>query len=141
MDKLIKLIDPFRDHWIIYYDDESHEFDHKPTMDEIKEVVINYYNEICDDEILKNYEFKGIPVWLSEENKFNYTMEYILNKINDGKFLPTVFKLGTDDNPEYYPFNNMAELEEFTLGALTHIRSTLTKYWNIKTKIDFSQYE
>lgn len=58
------------------------EFLYKPSIDEIKELIFNWYNNIIDSKILSDFiwEYNGVsyPVWLSSENQFNYKAIYDL---------------------------------------------------------------
>jgi hypothetical protein len=116
-------------------------FKSKPSLIDIKKVIIDYYNAECDKEILSGLQFENNLVWLTSENQFNYkaSWDFALNK--DGINLPVVFKLGTDDEPVYRSFNTIEDLDTFMITVMNHIQTTLQKYWTIKDNIDWTKYE
>lgn len=119
----------------------EHEFLHKPTMSEVKEVVLAGYNETIDETILSGFTWNGMLVWLSEENRFNYKAAYDLAVQTGGMNLPIVFKFGTTEEPKYHTFATVDELTEFYLAAMKHINDTLAAGWVLKDSIDWSEYE
>ena len=116
------------------------EFDHCPTDEEIKSLVIGWYNEQIDNAILMGMTYNGVQVWLSQENQFNYKAAYDLAIQTAGKTLPVVFKLGTDEKPVYKQFTTLNELSNFYNQAMTYIQNTLAKGWRTKDSIDFTKY-
>ena len=117
------------------------EFNHKPTIKEIKEVVINSYNREIDDKILKGFVWNDMHVWLSSENQFNYKAAYDLAVQTEGESLPVTFKFGSTIEPVYYTFTNLDELKQFYMAAITYINATLADGWVKKDSIDWSVYE
>ena len=117
------------------------EFDHKPTIDEIKEVILAWHNEQIDGKILSGFEWRGNSVWLSTENQFNYKAAYDLAVQSNGSSLPVTFKFGTTEQPTYYQFDNLTDLSDFYLSAMAYINGTLADGWRTKDAIDWSQWE
>lgn len=109
----------------------------------IKNLIINYYNSLCDKEILSGFTYEDVPVWLSTENQTNFKAAYDLAVQMQGEngTLPLKFKFGTDKEPVYRVFDNLPELTQFYTSAIGYIRSTLEKYWDIKDEINWSKYE
>nr|MDC2385044.1 hypothetical protein [Bacteroides ovatus] len=57
-----------------------------------------------------------------------------------GENLPVTFKLGEEDNPTFYEFASMQQLQEFYTGAVKHIQETQKEGWALKKAIDWSVY-
>lgn len=114
---------------------------HKPTLEEVKKIVLNGYNEKIDEQIVSGFVWKGMSVWLSSENQFNYKAAYDLAVMSQGKTLPSVFKFGTTDEPVYYTFSTLEDLSDFYLSAMAYINKCLVDGWKEKDNIDWSAYE
>ena len=115
-------------------------FSHKPTLDEIKEVVLAQINRNTDEKILCGLTWKDMLIWLSTENQFNYKAAYDLAVQTEGASLPVKFKFGTDDSPIYYTFNTLDELKEFYTTSLNFVQQTLAEGWNEKDNVDWNVF-
>jgi hypothetical protein len=145
----IECVNPIKDKWRIRFDEQpadensitymEEEFDHKPTMDEVKSVVMDWYNSRINSEILSGYQYKGNVVWLSIENQLNYKSACDLAMQTNGASLPVIFKFGSDE-PVYYKFESSKELLDFYLSAMHHIQKTLENGWKLKDTFDWSLY-
>lgn len=152
---LVECINPVANTWMVLWGKNSEGLDrgeevisylsetvdHKPTLEEVKSIITNWYNSIVDQEILTGYTWQGIPVWLSLENQVNYKAIYDLSLQNNDELLPVTIKLGTTDNTIYYTFDDIDTLKEFYIGAVKHIQSALAKGWEVKKEIDWSIYK
>lgn len=118
----------------------EHWFNHKPSMDEVKDVVTSGYNTVIDEKILSGFAWKDMPVWLSTENQFNYKAAYDLAVQTGGASLPVTFKFGDTVNPVYYTFTNITDFTDFYTQAMAYINNTLAEGWAIKDAIDWSVY-
>lgn len=116
----------------------SETLDHKPSIQEIKEVIEEYINNQVKEEIYSGLVVDNNTVWLSLENQINYQSTYNLACQTEGKNLPQTFKFGED---YYKTFNTLDELQEFYLMVRNHIDSCINKGWQAKSKIDYSKYE
>ena len=67
------------------------EFGHKPTDEEIRTLVMSWYNSQTDAAILSGFAYNGAPVWLSTENQYNYKAAYDLAVQTGGETLPVTF--------------------------------------------------
>lgn len=114
-------------------------FDHKPTIDEIKQVILNWYNEQTDEKILSGFVWNDMPVWLSMESQFNYKAAYDIAVQSNGTILPT-FKFGTTENPVYHKFESLEDLQDFYFKALTYVQNTIAEGWQIKDSINWDNY-
>lgn len=117
------------------------DFNHKPTIDEIKAVVLDGYNQQIDAAILSGFEWNGNPVWLSSENQHNYKAAYDLAVQTGGTNLPVVFKFGTTESPVYHEFQSVEELSDFYINAMNYISTQLKQGWEKKDAIDWTVYE
>lgn len=116
------------------------EFLYKPTGDEIKLLVIGWYNQQIESKIMSGFVYNGVPVWLSQENQFNYKSAYDLAVQTDGATLPVTFKFGTDDEPVYYEFKTLDMLTDFYTKAMAFVQQTLADGWSKKDSFDLSLY-
>ena len=113
----------------------------KPTLEQIKNIVLNTINKEVDQKILSGMIWKDIPIWLSTENQFNYKAAYDLAVMSQGQTLPIIFKFGTSDNPVYYKFETLDDISDFYISAMAYINKTLEEGWNKKDNIDWTVYE
>jgi hypothetical protein len=149
--KLIECVSPARNKWRVRWDVHEKEegladymeteFDHRPSIEEIKDVVISWYNEQTDRTILAGLEYEGQMVWLSAENQVNYKAAYDLAVQTDGATLPVKFKFGTADEPVYRVFETLADLTDFYTTIMRHIQNTLDAGWQKKDAINFGSYQ
>lgn len=116
-----------------------HIFDHKPTIEEVKETITAQISANTQKAIIEGYKWNGHLVWLSSENQANYTRDYIMAKNGDLGTMPTV-KLGSDDAPVYYTFEDIEELTEFVMGMQQHIQNCLNASWTERKEIDWSVF-
>lgn len=115
-----------------------HTFNHKPTIEEIKEVIIAQINKNTDEKILNGLVWHDMPIWLSSENQFNYKAAYDLAIQSGGETLPVTFKFGTDEEPVYHTFDSMDEFQDFYTSSLAYVQQTLLDGWNEKDNIDWT---
>lgn len=148
---LLECINPVKNKWRVRWDVQEsengnvtymeHDFDHKPTADEAKGIVIGWYNTQIDKEIVSGFEWNGMRVWLSGENQFNYKASYDLAVQTSGATLPVAFKFGTDEEPVYHEFTTVAELADFYMKAMQHVQSTLANGWIKKDIVQWEEYQ
>lgn len=147
----IECVNPKKDKWRIRWDVQEHEddsadymeeeFDHKPTDEEIKAIVVVWYNRQTDQAILSGFEYEGNLVWLSSENQFNYKAAYDLAVQTSGATLPVTFKFGTDEQPVYRVFDTLEELTDFYVSAIRYVQETLEAGWKRKNAFDLELYK
>lgn len=146
----MECINPVKDKWRIRFDVQTtegnsitcmeEEFDHKPTIDEIKNAILTWHNQEIDKKILSGFVWRQIPVWLSTENQFNYKSAYDLAVQTNGASLPVTFKFGGDE-PVYHKFESLEELSGFYVSFMQHIQNTLETGWQMKDTFDLKLYE
>lgn len=147
---LIECTNPVKGLWRIRWDVQTNEdatsymeeeFDHKPTPEEVKSIVLPYYNREIESSILSGMEYEGVMVWLSTENQFNYKAAYDLAVQTEGQSLPVTFKFGTDDEPKYLEFTTLEELSDFYRKSISYVLTTLQEGWKKKDGFDVTLYE
>ena len=148
--RLLECTNPVKGKWRIRWDVQKREdgstdymeeeFDHRPSDEEIKETVIDWYNNQTDRAILSGFSYEGNTVWLSTENQFNYKAAYDLARQSDGATLPVKFKFGSDEKPVYRVFEDMEDLTDFYTKAMRYILETLDAGWKKKDAFDLEQY-
>ena len=138
-----------RNKWMLYYGyyetegiayEYRHTFDHKPSLDEIKEEVIKQINADTDAKILSEFVWRGMPVWLSSENQFNYKAAYDIAVQTEGATLPVRFKFGTDKEAIYHKFETLEELRDFYVNCLSFVQNALDECWEEKEGIDWGVF-
>ena len=108
-------------------------YDHKPTVREIKQDISDLINAETSRKILTGMTWKGIPLWLSQENQRN------ISDAVRAATLPVRLKLGEDEsgNPMYHTFEDDGELTELYKAVWEHIRSSLEYGWREKDSVDY----
>ena len=114
---------------------------HKPTLQEIKSIVIGGINKQIEEAIQGGFHWRDIQVWLSIENQLNYKTTYDLAVQTNGEALPVVFKFGDEDNPQYFKFEDMETFQDFYFKVVEHINNTLTAGWSKKDSINWEEYK
>ena len=148
--RLLECVNPVRNKWRVRWDVQQREdgsaaymeaeLDHQPTEAEISAAVKEWYNVQTEKAILSGFTYDGTPVWLSQENQYNYKAAYDLAVQTDGKTLPVTFKFGTDDEPVYRTFDSLDKLTDFYTSVVKFIQDTLADGWKKKDSIDLSKY-
>lgn len=149
--RLLECINPMKNKWRVRWDVQEtdnynvtymeHDFDHKPTVDEVKSTVIGWYNSQIDGDIVSGFRYEENMVWLSQENQFNYKAAYDLAMQTAGASLPVRFKFGMDEAPVYKIFTTLDCLTDFYVKAMAHVQDNLEEGWRKKDAIDLSIYE
>lgn len=107
-------------------------FTSKPSLREIEEIIKTTINTETDEKIISGFVWRGMSVWLSQENQFNYKTAYDLAVQLDGRNLPIKFKFGTDDEPQYFTFEVMEDFADFFFSATSYVNETLNAGWTEK---------
>lgn len=117
-------------------------FSYKPSLDEIKSIIIAEINNRIDSDILSGFEWKGTRVYLSSENQFNFKAAYDMAEMSQGATLPVTFKLGEteDGNPIYHEFSELGDFQDFYSKVMMHITDTLKAGWKEKDSVDWSAF-
>lgn len=161
--KLLECVNPIKDKWRVRWDvkpasrtvadgDSSAdngitymeaEFRHKPTVSEVKELVLSWHNAEIDRKILQGFVWRDIPVWLSSENQFNFKVAYDLTVQMQGANLPLKMKLGEleDGTPAYFEFTTVEDFADFYGASVEHVQRTLAEGWKRKDGIEWQEYK
>lgn len=114
---------------------------HLPTLQELKSLILTEINKQIDQKILEGFVWREMPIWLSSENQFNYKAAFDLAMQTQGINLPITFKFGTTDEPIYYTFETIEDLQDFYTSAVKYINDTLAEGWKQKDSIDWEEYD
>lgn len=146
----VECINPRKDKWRVRWDIRERdgtavyqeaEFDHRPQMDEVRELLRSWHNARIEEAIRSGFRWEETPVWLSMENQINYKAAFDVAVRTKGANLPVVFKLGTDEKPVYRKFATTDDLQEFYTAMAAYIQTTLEAGWKEKEAVDLSRYE
>lgn len=151
---LIECINPrlnkYRVRWDlrVYVDEDGgegacfyeNEFNHKPTIEEIKSVILAQINSATADKIISGFIWNNMSVWLSNENQFNYKAAYDFAVQTNGANLPVTFKFGSTEQPYYYTFETIEDIQDFYISAMSYINKQLRDGWKEKDSYDWEVY-
>ena len=120
----------------------NHRRSGRPTLAQVKAAIIADINARTDERILTGFSWNGKPVWLSQENQFNYKAAYDLALQTDGQSLPVKFKLGEDADglPVYHTFTALTSFTDFYTRAIAFINQCLNDGWAMKDGMDWTPY-
>lgn len=115
---------------------------HKPTEEEVKDLITNFINEKTDSNILNGFTWNNLSVYLSKENQMNFKAAYDLAIQTNGATLPIKFKLGEtpEGDPTYFTFEDLDTFTNFYTQAVAHVTKCLTEGWEEKDSINWSKY-
>lgn len=120
---------------------QEYTFKKVPSLSEIKNIILDYYNQEIDKKILSGMTWKGMKIWLSSENQFNYKVAYDLAIQTNGKNLPIYFKFGDTETPIYYEFKTIEDLTDFYLSSVSYIQKILHEGWQKKDSINWELFK
>lgn len=116
-------------------------YDHKPSVDELRSDIETLINQETDRTILDGFTWNDKPIYLSTENQINFKAAYDLAVQNNGSTLPVKFKLGedTDGSPVYHTFQDLPSFTDFYTKAFSYISQCLNEGWQEKDNIDYQK--
>ncbi len=148
--RLLECVNPVKGKWRVRWDVSTaddgtvsymeEEFSGKPDSETVRQLIIGWMNGRIEETILSGFVYDGHPVWLSQENQFNYKSAFDLAVQTQGGTLPVTFKFGTDDEPVYVKFETLEKLQDFYTKVVAFIQQTLSDGWQRKDSVDFSPY-
>ena len=141
-----------RKRWEVFYGfgmdgDQGYNYrqtlEYKPTVSEVKQLIIDTINANTDEKILNGFVWNGIHVYLSRENQNNFKAAFDLNMQMNGTMFPIKFKLGEDveGNAVYHTFADMEDFTDFYTSAVAYINQCLNEGWAEKDNLDMKPYE
>ena len=118
------------------------QYDHKPTIAEIKSDINALINKMTDETILNGFSWNSKPVYLSQENQINFKAAYDLAVQTEGAILPIKFKLGEDSDgePVYHTFTSLNAFSDFYTRAVAFITAALANGWQQKDSVDYTVF-
>ena len=111
-----------------------HKFDHRPTLDEVKEQVLAAIDMETKDRIINGLTYDGYRVNLSVENQLNYAMFKSMGKY------PVIIKVGAADGSDVTLSLTKENYTAFYASVQSHIKECLQSCWKEKTSLDLSCY-
>lgn len=145
---LIEQFNPVKGQWLLRWGIAPTEYievllDAKPSLDAIRDVILTWYNQEIDKEILSGFKWRDMHIWLNAENQLNYkaTFDLVMQFQGGRGTLPVTFKFGHDDQSVYHEFTTVDELADFYLSSVTYVKGVLSRGWAKKDAIDWSLYE
>jgi hypothetical protein len=113
-----------------------------PTKEDIRKAIIADINRQTDDKILTGFTWNDIPVWLSSEYQHNFSEAQRRAQMHPDS-LPVTFKLGedADENPIYYTFETLTDINTFYDQAYKFIDECLHEGWRRKDSINWNDYK
>lgn len=137
---VLECIDSKRNVWRLRWNIQDGGFEeiqlnHKPSINEIKKIIIDWYNQETSNKIIYGFKWRGMCVHLSKENQINYMM------FCDTDLFPINLKFGTRENPIYYTIETKEDLAEFKQAISKHIKECLQIGWSKKDNIDWTAYD
>lgn len=124
---------------------EQHNFTTKPEINEIKSMIVSYFDAKTKNAIINGFVWEnenGVLVnpKLTQENQFNYKAAYDFAVQTNGNSLPFTVKYGDVSEPSYYEFSTLEEFSDFYTSCLQHINECIINGWRQKDSIDWSKY-
>ena len=147
---LISCINPVKDRWRVRWDVTvsdgeaewmEQDFDHRPSSDEVRELIVTYINEQTHRNIVEGFTYDGDPVYLSLENQQNIMTMLTIAKFSLGTIFPLTIKLGTDAEPIYKEFKTIISYSAFCFAMAEHIKHCLEEGYRRKRGIDLNSYQ
>lgn len=142
-----------RDKWLLFFGlyetadgstyEYRHTFTHKPTLDEIKQVINNQLSADADERKRNGFSWKGVPVRYDEEAERNITGISVKIPRLGAAMFPLKFKLGDypDGSPAFYEFTDAEDFESFTDALLVFSQECYAQSWQEKASIDMDIFK
>lgn len=111
-----------------------HKFDHKPSLEEVKEQVLTAIDMETRERITSGMTYDGYRVNLTVENQLNYAMFK-----NMGRY-PVIIKVGDADGGDVTISLTKELYAAFYSSVQNHIKDCLQSCWEEKTSLDLSCY-
>ena len=138
-----------RSKWILFYgfgiDEKSgsgweyrHTFDHKPTLSEVKELIVSAINRTTEEKIINGFVWNGKPIYLSSENQLNFAAIERSGNIP----YPLTLKINEqeDGTPIYHTFENASDFVAFSQAASLYVIETVQSGWEEKDNVDWTVF-
>lgn len=144
------LVHTGRSKWMLFYgfgkDEEAsengweyrHTFDHKPTLSEVKELIILAINTTTQEKIVNGFIWKEKPIYLSTENQLNFAA---IERSANIPF-PLTLKINEQEGgtPIYHIFKDAEEFTAFYNAVSLYLIETVQAGWREKDSIDWTVF-
>lgn len=111
-----------------------HTFDHKPTWEEVKSMLVEAINEHTQETIINGFVWNDQRVWLSDENQRNFMM--MEKQPNELYPLKVKINEDADGQPIYYTFVSEEEFASFSKLGSQHVLNTWMAGWREKDSLN-----
>ena len=111
-----------------------HKFDHKPSLEEVKEQVLTAIDMETRERITSGMTYDGYRVNLTVENQLNYAMFKVMGRY------PVIIKVGDADGGDVTISLTKEQYAAFYSSVQNHIKDCLQSCWKEKTSLDLSCY-
>lgn len=143
------LIHTGRNKWTLFYGygedggasesgwEYRHTFTHRPSADEIKELVVAAINAVTAEKILSGFVWNGQRVYLSKENQLNFAAI----ERSESVAYPLSIKVGegTDGSAEYMTFAEKKDFVAFSQAASLYVIECVQAGWQEKDNVDWDK--
>lgn len=105
-------------------------FDHRPSLDEVKEAIISAIKTESDYQLRYGYKWNGLTVEYTEERKSDFTG--IIVGLQGGFMqLPIELNLGSaeDGTPQLFTFTTAEQIGEVAAGIAAHKAAVSKAEW------------
>ncbi|MFT0269750.1 hypothetical protein ACMSF4_01440 [Bacteroides thetaiotaomicron] len=139
-----------RSKWILFFgfwkDDEKsesgweyrHTFNRKPTLSEVKEIVVSAINKTTEEKIINGFVWNKKPIYLSPENQLNFSAIERSENIP----YPLTLKINEqeDGTPIYHTFENADDFIAFSQSVCAYVIKTVQDGWREKDSVDWTMF-
>ena len=117
-------------------------FDHRPSLDEIKAIIIQVIEAESAHKLRYGLEWNGLPVEYTEERKSDLTGMLVAMQAGIMQ-LPVTLNLGAypDGSPVFYEFTKAEEIMGVAAAISNHKIAVCNEEWQEKSSVDWSAYE
>lgn len=144
------LVHTGRSKWILFYgfwkDDEKsesgweyrHTFYRKPTLSEVRELVVSAINKTTEEKIINGFVWNGMQIYLSPENQLNFAAIERSENIP----YPLTLKINEqeDGTPIYHTFENANDFIAFSQSACAYVIKSVQDGWREKDSVDWTKF-
>lgn len=113
---------------------------YKPSINDIKKIINNYYNNIIKNNIENNFIWNNMNIKLTLENQINYKLLFDTTMLLNGSNLPEKVKFKVGNENIYYSFEDIDDMKDFIIAMNEHIRIYLNKGYDLKDSVNYNDY-
>ena len=113
---------------------------YKPSINDIKRIINNYYNNIIKNNIENNFIWNNMNIKLTLENQIDYKLLFDTTMLLDGTNLPEKVKFKNGNENIYYSFEDIDDMKNFIIAMNEHIRMNLNIGYDLKESVNYNDY-